>query len=30
MCNLHLMELAWESAKILLNKNITANMNFLE
>jgi len=30
MCNLHLMELTWESAKILLNKNITPDMNFPE
>jgi len=28
MCNLHLIELTWKNVKILLNKNITAEMNF--
>jgi hypothetical protein len=28
MCNLHLIGLNWEKVKILLNKNITADMNF--
>jgi len=28
MCNLYLIGLTWENVKILLNKNITADMNF--